>query len=73
MVQSLHKNEAIWDGVGRILGGPGGNRTPVQGFAVLCITTLPPGHKNLGGASSMERSQSQFILLLMYDFVKVEE
>lgn len=25
-------------------GGPGRNRTDVQGFAVLCITTLPPGH-----------------------------
>jgi hypothetical protein len=25
------------------LGGPGRNRTDVQGFAVLCITTLPPG------------------------------
>ena len=24
-------------------GGPGRNRTDVQGFAVLCITTLPPG------------------------------
>ncbi len=26
-------------------GGPGRNRTDVQGFAVLCITTLPPGQK----------------------------
>ena len=25
-------------------GGPDRNRTDVQGFAVLCITTLPPGH-----------------------------
>ena len=25
-------------------GGPGRNRTGIQGFAVLCITTLPPGH-----------------------------
>ena len=25
-------------------GGPGRNRTDVQGFAILCITTLLPGH-----------------------------
>ena len=25
-------------------GGPGRNRTGIQGFAVLCITTLPPDH-----------------------------
>lgn len=25
-------------------GGLGGNRTPVQGFAVLCVTTPPRGH-----------------------------
>lgn len=25
-------------------GGRDRNRTDVQGFAVLCITTLPPGH-----------------------------
>ncbi len=23
-------------------GGPGGNRTHIRGFAVRCITTLPP-------------------------------
>ena len=26
-----------------ICGGLGRNRTGIQGFAVLCITTLPPG------------------------------
>ena len=27
----------------RFCGGPGRNRNGIQGFAVLCITTLPPG------------------------------
>ena len=27
-----------------IAGGPGGNRTHIRGFAVRCITTLPPDH-----------------------------
>ena len=33
---------AKWLKVG---GGPGRNRTDVQGFAVLCMTTLPPGRR----------------------------
>ena len=31
-------------------GGPGGNRTPVHGFAIRCITTLPPDHSFNAGA-----------------------
>jgi hypothetical protein len=27
-----------------LFGGRDRNRTGIQGFAVLCITTLPPGH-----------------------------
>ena len=29
--------------VAETFGGPGRNRTDVQGFAILCITTLLPG------------------------------
>ena len=32
-----------WDFVGSLLGGLGRNRTGVRGFAVRCMTTLPPG------------------------------
>jgi hypothetical protein len=32
----------------KILGGPGGNRTHIRGFAVRCITTLPPDQTEKG-------------------------
>lgn len=47
----IHKAYEIWDGLKKIKfldaaehGGRDRNRTDVQGFAVLCIATLPPGH-----------------------------
>lgn len=34
--------EGKWRCAMRVNGGPGGNRTHIRGFAVRCITTLPP-------------------------------
>src|ERR1700723_1714811 len=31
------------------IGGPGRNRTGIRGFAVRCITTLPPDPRGAGG------------------------
>ena len=53
----------------RCTGGPGGNRTHIRGFAVRCITTLPPdrgavsGLENRGNPPvfSAGRSSSTFI------------
>src|SRR3954453_9482861 len=40
MAPPLDANDA--DYIKGHIGGPGRNRTGIQGFAVLCITTLPP-------------------------------
>jgi hypothetical protein len=38
-------------------GGPGRNRTGIQGFAVLCITTLPPDRRR-NSATKLQRPAS---------------
>src|SRR5262245_31482100 len=40
-------------------GGLGRNRTGSRGFAVRCITTLPPTHTGSGGAIGMPRVEGQ--------------
>ncbi len=42
LVHGRQRSSATAAGYARS-GGPGRNRTDVKGFAVLCITTLPPG------------------------------
>jgi hypothetical protein len=37
-------------------GGPGGNRTHIRGFAVRCITTLPPDLKRALGLENRENA-----------------
>ena len=39
-----------------MLGGPTENRTRVQGFAVLCVTTPPSGLTCLAETAMLERS-----------------
>ena len=34
------------------IGGSGGNRTPIQGFAVLCVT-IPPRNPNISYAAGL--------------------
>src|SRR3989344_2184533 len=40
-------------------GGPSRNRTGVQGFAVLCVTTPPSGHRGEGARIVPDRGESQ--------------
>ncbi len=40
-------------------GGPGRNRTGIEGFAVLCITTLPPDPRAAEVASSGKQPAGQ--------------
>ena len=42
-------------------GGPGRNRTDVQGFAVLCITTLPPGQWIAVRTHGMDQAQVEIV------------
>ena len=39
----ISKTKKYPQGVFSYFGGLGRNRTGIEGFAVLCITTLPPG------------------------------
>ena len=41
-VKKIKQKNVRFSGVFLLSGGLGRNRTGIQGFAVLCITTLPP-------------------------------
>ena len=46
--QEFSKNRSKLNALGGKFGGPSRNRTGVQGFAVLCVTT-PPSGLGVGG------------------------
>ena len=57
----LRRFSHVWKqrlGKAELGGGPTGNRTRVQGFAVLCVTTPPSGRSSSGEAALRSGTRS---------------